>query len=78
MPFKKYRHERSNPHDFKLFCIPIKPVVKIIWKQGWNIEEIRAYIKVGTKLSHSLMQIFSELWEVYVSDKMYYETDGRM
>lgn len=46
MPFKKYRHEPSNPHNFNLFCIPIQPVVKLVWTRGRNIKENRAYIKV--------------------------------
>lgn len=78
MPFKKYRHEPSNPHNFKLICIPIQPVVKLVWTRGGNIKENRAYIKVDTKPSHSVMQIFSKLCEVYVSDKISYETDGWM
>lgn len=78
MPFKKYRHEPSNPHNFNSICIPIKRFKKWFENRGRNIEEITAYIKVGTQLSHSIMQIFSELWEVYVSDKISYETDGRM
>ena len=36
-------------------------VVKMVGKRVENIEEIRAYIKVRTKLGHSAMQIFFEL-----------------
>ncbi|XP_062582211.1 histone-lysine N-methyltransferase SETMAR-like [Saccostrea cucullata] len=42
-----------------------------------NIEEIRAYIKVRTKLCNSVKQIFTELGEVYGSDKVSYETVHR-
>ena len=49
-------------------------VVKMVEKRVENIEEIRAYIKVRTKLCHSVIQIFTELGEVYWSDKVSYET----
>lgn len=39
-----------------------------------NIEEIRAHIKVCTKQNNSAMQIFTELEEVYGSNKVFYET----
>ena len=45
-------------------------VVKMVGKLIENIEEIRAYIKVRTKLGHSVKQIFTELEEVYGSDKI--------
>ena len=41
----------------------------MVGKRVENIEEIRAYIKVHTKLVHSVMQIFTELGEVYGSDR---------
>ena len=36
-------------------------VVKMVGKRVENIEEIRAYIKVRTKLGHSVKQIFMGL-----------------
>jgi hypothetical protein len=55
--------------------ISIEPVfdhcnVKVVGKWAENIEEIRAYIKVYTKLGHLVMRIFTELGEVYGSDKV--------
>ena len=50
---------------------------KMIGKRVENIEEIRAYIKVRTKLGHSVKQIFTELGEVYGSDKVCYESVRR-
>lgn len=46
----------------------------IIVKMVENIEEIRDYIKVSTKLGHSAMQIFTELGKVYGSVKVSFET----
>lgn len=52
-------------------------VVRMVGKRVENVEEIRAYIKVRTKLGHSVKQIFTELGEVYGSDKVSYETVRR-
>ena len=46
----------------------------MVGKHVENIEEIRAYIKVCTKLSHSVKQIFAEFGEVYGSHEVCYET----
>ena len=42
-----------------------------------NIEEIRAYMKVRTKLGH-LEQIFTEFCGVYMSHKVSFETARRI
>lgn len=50
-------------------------VVKMVGKQVENISEIRAWIKVCTKIGHFVRQIFTEMGEVYGSDKVnVYET----
>lgn len=49
-------------------------VVKMIEKQVENIEETRGCIKILTKLGHLVMQIFTELGEVFESNKVSYET----
>ncbi|XP_062593106.1 histone-lysine N-methyltransferase SETMAR-like [Saccostrea cucullata] len=49
----------------------------MVGKRVENIEEIRAYIKVRTTLNNSVKQIFTELGEVYGSDKVSYETVRR-
>lgn len=48
----------------------------MVGKRITNIEEIRAYLKVCTELSHLVMHIVTELLEVYGSDKVldFYET----
>jgi hypothetical protein len=48
----------------------------MVVKQIENIEGIRAYIKVCTKLVHSVIQIFTELGEVYGSDEVSFDTVG--
>ena len=50
-------------------------VVKLVGKRVDNtcIEEIKAYIKVCTQLSHSVKQILTELREVYGSYNIPYE-----
>lgn len=49
-------------------------VVKLVGKRVEYIEEIRADIKVCTKLGDSsVMQIFTEFREVHASDKVSYE-----
>ena len=45
----------------------------MVGKRVENIEEIRAYIKVCWKLNHSVKQTFTELGEVYGSDKVSFE-----
>lgn len=50
-------------------------VVKMVGKQVENISEIRAQIKVCTKIGHFVRQIFTEMGEVNGSDKVnVYET----
>ena len=46
----------------------------MVGKRVENIKEITAYIKVRTKLGYSVKQIFTDLGEVYGSDKVCYET----
>ena len=49
----------------------------MVVKRVENIEEIRAYMKVLTKLGHSAKQIFTALGEVYGSHNVLYETFRR-
>ena len=49
----------------------------MVRKSVENIEEIRAYIKVRTKLDHSVKQIFPELGEPFGSHNEFYETVRR-
>ena len=49
----------------------------MVGKRVENIEEIRANIKVRTKLGHSVKQIFTDLGEVYGSNKVSYGTVRR-
>ena len=49
----------------------------MVGKRVESIEEIRAYMKVHTKLSHSIRQIFTEFGEVCGSHNISYETDCR-
>ena len=49
-------------------------VIKLVGKCAENIKEIRADIKVRTKLGHSVKQIFTESGEVYGSYNISYET----
>ena len=42
----------------------------MVGKRVENIEQIRAYIKVRANLLHSVKKIFTELAEVYGSDKV--------
>lgn len=52
-------------------------VKRIVRKRVENIKEIRAYIKLRTKLGQCVVQMFIELGDVYESDKVSKETVRR-
>lgn len=47
-------------HSFKLIVIAIEPVnvVKMVREQVESIKEISIYLKVSTKIGHSVVQFF--------------------
>lgn len=45
----------------------------MVWEQVESIKKISIYLKVSTKIGHSVVQIFTKLGDVYGSDKISYE-----
>ena len=79
--FQCYMLESLVQHSFKIIFISVEPVVDHCWKRVGkrveNIKEIRAYIKVHTKLGHLVKQIFTDLGKVYGSHNISYKSFHR-
>lgn len=63
--FKRYNHDPSPLHSFKLMVISMEPVVytvvkKMVGKRVSYIKETIAYIKARTKHGHVEIQIFTK------------------